>query len=301
MFQRTSERTRVHYPVFLTSTTRDMMMSDTNSRQLTIAKRSDTSKRSILTAKQALRHLEKHPTDRTYIYYDEEQEIWFPLQRLRHGASPTEFLPVTPNSQRSSLPWAVFLCASLILGLGIPASLFALRSSKAEPPAIGAEHVVKVAIDPKASAEPAKVVAEPLTPVAPTPKHFTSEEIFERNAPSVAHIRGRWSSGTGFLVAENLLATNSHVIDGEYSSNISIGFPSGNQPGKKYQVLHIVEEDRERDIAFIQLENCREKPLALAESIDFKPGRAITIIGNPGIGGNTLINTVTAGVLGTPI
>ncbi|MEM9360666.1 MAG: S1C family serine protease, partial [Pseudomonadota bacterium] len=37
------------------------------------------------------------------------------------------------------------------------------------------------------------------------------------------------------------------------------------------------------------------------ESIDFKPGRAITIIGNPGIGGNTLINTVTAGVLGTPI
>ncbi|WP_256386197.1 serine protease [Singulisphaera sp. GP187] len=108
---------------------------------------------------------------------------------------------------------------------------------------------------------------------------------------------GKGGSGTGFLVAPGILATNSHVIDGEYIANLEIRFPSADE-GKKGPVqAELLYEDVKRDLAFLAVKT--DLPaLQVAPSYRYRKGEDVTVIGNPGVDGETVLeNAISRGVM----
>ena len=118
-----------------------------------------------------------------------------------------------------------------------------------------------------------------------------------RCEPSVALIKGKVSSGTGFLVRHGVIATNAHVIEEEFISNLEVRFPSapaGNQGPSSAQLLY---EDRKRDIAFLAVKS--DLPvLRIAPNYSFVKGEDILVIGNPGLGDEVVLeNAISRGVM----
>ena len=146
----------------------------------------------------------------------------------------------------------------------------------------------------------------PETPATPAPSSvdsrpagtpLTTAQIVKRCEPSVALIKGKVSSGTGFVVRHGVIATNAHVIEDEFDSNLEVRFPSappGNQGPLKGQILY---EDRKRDLAFLAVKS--DLPvLKVAPNYSFVKGEDILVIGNPGLGGDVVLeNAISRGVM----
>jgi len=129
------------------------------------------------------------------------------------------------------------------------------------------------------------------------------DEIIARRDGSVALIKGQWSSGTGFLVAEGVLATNAHVIEEERIEKLRVLFPSqGGGVGPDLESpAELIYENRGRDLAFLKVEADRPA-LELCEDCGFRKGQSVIVIGNPGIGGAlTLRNAVNQGIVSTEV
>jgi S1-C subfamily serine protease len=136
-----------------------------------------------------------------------------------------------------------------------------------------------------------------LAPADDEPK--STADIVEESEPSVALVKGTGSMGTGFLAGPNLLVTNAHVIDGEFVSGLEIAFPSAPAGKKGPYPAELLYEDRKRDLAILSVE-VDLPPLRVAEGYAFRKGEDITIIGNPGLGGDVVLeNAVSRGVLST--
>jgi serine protease Do len=119
----------------------------------------------------------------------------------------------------------------------------------------------------------------------------------ERWEPSVALIKGKTSSGTGFLVKKGVIATNAHVIDDEFITNLEVRFPSA--PAGKQGPLHaaLLYEDPKRDLAFLAVPS--DLPaVEIAPALRFIKGDDITVIGNPGLGDEIVLeNAISRGIL----
>jgi S1-C subfamily serine protease len=181
-------------------------------------------------------------------------------------------------------------------------------ASQSEPrPAQTADDPTAVTSAPTASnAPPSTLAAVPTTTettvsqsVAPksTNAPLSTAQIVARCEPSVALVKGKVSSGTGFLVGYVVVATNAHVIEEEFISNLEVRFPSapsGNQGPLTAQLLY---EDRKRDLAFLAVKS--DLPvLRIAPKYAFIKGDDITVIGNPGLGeGVVLENAISHGVM----
>ena len=122
-----------------------------------------------------------------------------------------------------------------------------------------------------------------------------------RYEPSVALIKGKVGSGTGFVVKRGIVATNSHVIEEELIDGIEVRFPetpAGKQGPLSAQLLY---EDRKRDIAFLAV-GTDLKALELEPNYGFRKGEDITVIGNPGLGDEVVLeNAITRGVMSSKI
>jgi len=130
-------------------------------------------------------------------------------------------------------------------------------------------------------------------------KTLTTAEIVAESESSVALIKGKESSGTGFLVGPGLLATNSHVIDDEFMADLEVRFVSADESHKTPLKAELLYEDPERDLAFLAV-NSDLKPLRVAKTYAFRKGEDITVIGNPGMGeGKVLENAISRGVMST--
>ena len=107
--------------------------------------------------------------------------------------------------------------------------------------------------------------------------------VFQRVKQSIAYVRGQNGSGTGFMIRRGILATNSHVIGGEYIENLRVQFLSAERPDSKELKVKLLYEDRNRDIALLALDSPEESPppLVLAEIRELSKGRLIVVIGNP--------------------
>lgn len=149
--------------------------------------------------------------------------------------------------------------------------------------------------DPSAASAPSDSIA-----LAPSPPGILSTaEIVARYEPSIALIKGKLGSGTGFLVAPRLLATNSHVIDDEFIQNIEVRFPSADAAHKGPVRVELLYEDRKRDLAFLAV-NTTLPPLKVAASYQYRKGEDVTVIGNPGVDGDTVLeNAISRGVMST--
>jgi S1-C subfamily serine protease len=172
------------------------------------------------------------------------------------------------------------------------------ESSQADSDSVAAAAAPKSSDVQPATAPP---VSEPPSSstvnARPTGTPLTTAQIVARREPSVALVKGKVSSGTGFIVRFGVIATNAHVIEEEFISNLEVRFPSapaGNQGPAKAQLLY---EDRKRDIAFLAVK-CDLPVLPIAPNYSFVKGEDILVIGNPGMGDETVLeNAISRGVM----
>jgi S1-C subfamily serine protease len=135
----------------------------------------------------------------------------------------------------------------------------------------------------------------------PRPDHvLSSAEIATESEASIAMITGDGSVGTGFLVRPGLVATNAHVIDDEFASSIRVRFPSA--PEKAQQgpfTAELLYQDDRRDLAFLRVKSPLP-PLRIVDAYTFHKGEDVTVIGNPGAGGQLILeNAISRGLMST--
>jgi trypsin-like peptidase len=128
---------------------------------------------------------------------------------------------------------------------------------------------------------------------------MSAAEIVEESERSVALIKGRGSLGTGFVVAPRLLATNAHVLDEEFIQDIEVRFPSAEGARQGPLPAALFYENRNRDLALLSVQTDLP-PLRISRLPLYRKGDDITVIGNPGIGGQLVLeNAISRGVLST--
>ena len=125
------------------------------------------------------------------------------------------------------------------------------------------------------------------------------DDIVRLVEPSVALIQANDGTGTGFVVAKDILATNAHVVRGSFVEDLKIFFPSVDE--KQRHASRVIYESEGRDLCLIEFGN-DQKPLRLAKDHGFRKGEEILIIGNPGVGKNLVLkNAVTTGLLSSQV
>jgi S1-C subfamily serine protease len=137
----------------------------------------------------------------------------------------------------------------------------------------------------------------PLSNATPTTGgNLSTKEIVQRTQKSVALIAADGSSGSGFVVAPNIVATNYHVIADCDASSMQVYFPDG-EKGAKNAV--VIAEMPKRDLALLKIQDSTTPPLIIDRSHGFIKGQDVVIIGSPGIfrGMDVLPNAVSKGIL----
>ncbi|MHB1560288.1 MAG: S1C family serine protease [Isosphaeraceae bacterium] len=221
------------------------------------------------------------------------------------------------SGSRHALAWTGALVVAIILG-------WSIRSASVTPasphPLPVADRVVApapvpppVAPGPEARPEPSRSPDDEASnekqpspapreqPPKPARVSLTSQEIVTRSEGSVALIAGSLGSGSGFVVAPGLVATNAHVIDREPVHRIEIHFPSAMPADRGPFKARLSYQDTHRDLALLQAD-IPHKPLPLCRSHIFQRGEEVTTIGSPGVRGNVLLkNAVSRGLLSTEV
>lgn len=134
-------------------------------------------------------------------------------------------------------------------------------------------------------------------------------EIVQANEQSVLLLRGAVGSGTGFIVRDQLLVTNSHVVavaaldpaTGEFK-DLRAYSPAASADRRGPYRVSLLYEDPDWDLAVLRiLDRVDFRPVAMAKNYQFQRGEAVTIIGNPGLfnGVETLETAVSTGILST--
>jgi len=126
----------------------------------------------------------------------------------------------------------------------------------------------------KAAMDTVEFDLSPSTPLSP-------EEIAEKAFPSVVLLvmqdknRQPISLGSGFLVDENIIATNLHILDGA-----SRGYAKLVGQEEKYEVEGALAVDSKRDLALLRTPGIDSKPLNL-DSTRIDVGSEVYAVGNP--------------------
>jgi S1-C subfamily serine protease len=233
---------------------------------------------------------------------------------LEPERAPEQPVPWRPRQQANEgmPPWAYAALGaggvvSLVLMILVIRAAIGSASQLREPDR--ATNELAAVTDPA----PGRTVAEnapPLMDSAPLPEPtpvrtatrtsgatLSTAEIVARCEPSVALIKGKVSTGTGFVIKRGIVATNAHVIEDELLSGLEIRFPSapsGRQGPLPAQLLY---EDRKRDVAFLAV--ATDLPaLELAANYAFQKGEDVIVIGNPGLGDEVVLeNAISRGVM----
>ena len=112
-------------------------------------------------------------------------------------------------------------------------------------------------------------------------------DVVNHSMDSIAVVQCKDSSGTGFFIGDELLATNLHVVIGCPTTEMVIKIPG------KHELWSglLVAFDEKRDIALLQVKDSKIDPIPFTDN--FKQGEHIVIIGNP----QGLENSVTSGMI----
>lgn len=213
-----------------------------------------------------------------------------------------------------ALAWAGVFAAAMILGWIIRNASLAVTSPPPLPIADGRAAPLPAPVAAEGRPQPPELPANkvpgdrlvrlvPLEEEAARPSRvsLTTQEIVTKCEGSVALIKGPLGSGSGFVVAPGLVATNAHVIDTEPARCIEIHFPSATPPNRGPFKARLRYQDTRRDLALLQAE-IPLQPLSLCHSHVFHRGEEVTIIGSPGLGDKVVLNNaVSRGVLSTEV
>jgi serine protease Do len=157
-----------------------------------------------------------------------------------------------------------------------------------------ASWILLTALDLPAAEEPKTTPSRDAPGAAVTPAGAKSvEQIAEMARQAVVVITSpgrdgkRQGLGTGFVVADGLIATNLHVI-GE-GRRITVQLANG----RRHEVTSVHASDRALDLALIRIEAQNLTPLELGDSDSLKDGQPIVALGNP----HGLAHSVVSGVV----
>ena len=133
------------------------------------------------------------------------------------------------------------------------------------------------------------------TKATKTPAFLSMADVVASVEGGVAKISGGGSTGTGFLIADGVLATSAHVIEETFLSDIRVQFPK--RGPRQEGVTAILHKDNARDLCLLRVSK-GQPPLRLAKSQRFRRGEEVLLIGNPGVGDYAVLeNAVTQGLL----
>lgn len=173
-----------------------------------------------------------------------------------------------------------------------PAPAEATPSPSPKPAAPAPKATTKKPTPPR---QPA-VVAQPPEEIDPN-RVMNTAEIVSRYEPSVALIQGKKKMGTGFVARAGIVATNSHVIDGERTKDIEVRFPSAPETKRGPYTAKLLYQDKDRDLALLGVATDLP-PVRVAENYKFRKGEDVTVIGNPGVGGQLVLeNAISRGIV----
>ncbi len=119
-------------------------------------------------------------------------------------------------------------------------------------------------------------------------------ELFERSSPSVVTLVSydadgiRRQLGSGFVVADEVIATSLHVV--ENAAIVEVHAPGDD--GVLY-AQSILKADEDWDLALLGIDDLNASPLPLADDADVRVGMTIVAIGSP-LG---LENTLSTGII----
>ena len=125
---------------------------------------------------------------------------------------------------------------------------------------------------------------------------MTTDEIVAKTEGSIALIKHSEGNGSGFLVADNILVTNYHVVSDVFPDDIEIYFPAVSEQVRYPK--RVVYFDEYRDLAMFEIQG-DETPLPLSPAGKLKRGEDLIIIGSLGVSNTVLPNSVTRGSLNT--
>ncbi len=124
------------------------------------------------------------------------------------------------------------------------------------------------------------------------------ESIVANSVSAVAQIRGNVGQGTGFMVGPRLMVTNRHVIAVEPDSQLQVTFPSQLDKSTTF-TARVIYEHPDADLALLEI-SVKQHYLKLASRHEFTRGGEVTVIGNPGLGKEIVLdNAVSRGLLST--
>lgn len=123
--------------------------------------------------------------------------------------------------------------------------------------------------------------SKPVHPKPATPKP-TPQEIAKKALAATVHIgivdaNDHASTGSGFFVRPNYIATNFHVIDGAVG-----GVAKRVGQEKMYAIKGFTAKDKAHDLAILQVSAHGVQPLPLGDSDDVEIGDTVYAAGNPG-------------------
>lgn len=126
-------------------------------------------------------------------------------------------------------------------------------------------------------------------------KVLNPEEIYDKCGPSTVEIRvtlqNGTATGTGFFVADGMIATNYHVIKG--AQKIVVKFTEGENT-KEYSINTIIGYDRMLDIAILGIDKEVESLVLSQDKV--KSGQVVYAIGSP----FGLTSSITQGIVSSP-
>ena len=103
--------------------------------------------------------------------------------------------------------------------------------------------------------------------------------------------KGKWASGSGFLVDKNHVVTNLHVIAG--ASELQISVLDKNSKGDAVQVrrVKIIDVKPQYDLALLEVSNLNRKPLTLAYDDEVQDHTNVASIGFPGVASDAVVTS----------
>lgn len=120
---------------------------------------------------------------------------------------------------------------------------------------------------------------------------FTTEQIVQKTLPAIVVVRTPEGSGSGFFILDSgIIVTNKHVVGS--SQKVTIVTSKGESLESKSVFIHPT-----KDLALIKVQGSSFPFIPIANPASVNVGADVVAIGSPGVGGTTLQNTVTKGII----
>ncbi len=226
-----------------------------------------------------------------------------PSGSITKTAAAIESQPGAPVRRRKKSAILIGSCLGVaVLVGGLLVYMAAARARRAVAATAAESDVQPAAVSTEPAAQaPAPAVQPPNNLADAHAPGLSTEQIVAKCESAVALIKSRISSGTGFLIAPDVVVTNKHVLSHELIDLIEVYFPSAKGPNRGPFKPTLLLEDESQDLAVLKVKTDLQ-PVTLARNYQFRRGQEITVIGSPGLGGGAVLpNAVSRGVMSTEI